>query len=147
MIEYFTKVLGQETELDSSSGIWPLRVTFNAIALFAMVVMILAMAGALLYTPFFAGCVSNSRAEKGLPFSKKRFAVFGLLTIALSFAAIYYSNAKGLFIFGPTRMFPLGRSCSLAMVFIGCLAIAAAITMALNALVGKKNLGAQDLPW
>ena len=145
VIEYFTKVLGQETELDSSSGIWPLRVTFNAIALFAMVVMILAMAGALLYTPFFAGCVSNSRAEKGLPFSKKRFAVFGLLTIALSFAAIYYSNAKGLFIFGPTRMFPLGRSCSLAMVFIGCLAIAAAITMALNALVGKKKFGCTGL--
>ena len=145
VIEYFSKTLGQETTLAADSAMWQLRVVCNTIALFAMIVMILAIAGALLYTPFFAGCVSAPRAEERLPFSKKRFAVFGLITVALSFAAIYYANAKGLFIFGPTKLFPLGRSCSLAIVFVICLAIASAIMLLLNALVGKKLFGSTGL--
>ena len=145
IIEYFTTVLGQDTTLASDDGMWQFRVVFNTIALFSMVVMILAIAGALLYTPFFAGCVSPNRADKGLPFDKKRFILFGLLTVVLSFASIYYSNAKGLFIFGPTQMFPLGRSCSLAIVFVICLAIAAAITLGLSAVIGKSKYGSTGL--
>ena len=65
--------------------------------------------------------------------------------MVLSFASIYYSNAKGLFIFGPTQMFPLGRSCSLAIVFVICLAIAAAITLGLSAVIGKSKYGSTGL--
>ena len=150
IVKYFEQTLGYNrgyldsgdaTPLDASNNTWYWRVICNTIAMFSMVGMLIALCGLLVKTDYFKPAVVEIPDEKRPTFTKGQLTLFSLLTVVLGFLAIYYSNAKGLFIFNPSRMWPLGRSCSLAIVFIICLAIAALIMFILYAIAGKKNRG------
>lgn len=146
VVKYFEQILdynrgdlGSGTPLDASSNIWLWRVVFNTIALFSMVGMLVALCGLLIKTDAFKPCLVDIPEEKKPVFNKKRYWIMGALTVVLSFASIYYANAKGLFVFGPTHAFPLGRGATIAIVFIGCLAIAALIQLIISVAINKKE--------
>lgn len=154
IIKYFEQTLGfnrgyldsgNANPLDASNNIWFWRVICNTIAMFAMVGMLAALCGLLIKTDWFKPAVVDIPDEKRPVFTKKQIIVFSLLTVVLGFLAIYYANAKGLFIFNPSRMWPLGRSCSLAVTFIITLAIAAVIMLVVYIFAAKKNAGKADL--
>lgn len=148
IVKYFEQTLGfnggylssgTNTPVDASSNTWWLRVICNTVAMFSMIGMLAALAGRLVKADFFKTSITEIDESKRPVYTKKALAVQAAITIALSFAAIYYSNAKGLFIFNPSKMWPLGRSCSLAMTFIICLGIAAAIMLAVYLLMATKE--------
>ena len=154
IVKYFEQTLGYNggdlfsgtnNALDASSNIWGWRVLCNTIAMFSMLGMLVALCGLLVKTDWFKPAVVEIAEDSRPVFSKKQTLIFSLLTVALSFAAIYYSNARGLFIFDPSRFWPLGRSCSLAMVFIICLGAAALVMFVIYVLANKKNTGKIDL--
>lgn len=140
-LEYNNGPLGSGNELDAANNTWGWRVLFNSIALFSMIGMVVALGGLLVKTAPFRPAVPEAGAGDQPVFGKKELAIFSGITVVLSFLSIYYANAQGLFIFDPSRFWPLGRSSSLAMVFVICLAIAAAITLLINVFVYKKSSG------
>lgn len=147
IVKYFEQTLGYNNgplgsgaALDAASNTWGWRVLFNSIALFSMIGMLVALGGLLVKTKLFQPAAAPGGTDRPV-FGKRDWLIFSGITVALSFACIYYANAQGLFIFNPSRFWPLGRSCSLAMVFVICLAAAAAVTLAINVLVYKKISG------
>lgn len=153
IISYFEQTLGynngylaegSSNALDASSNIWGWRVLFNTIAMFSMIGMLIALAGLLVKTDAFKPAVVESTAARPV-FTKQQTALIFVLSNILGFIAIYYANAKGLFIFNPSRMWPLGRSCSLAVVYIMALAVCAVIMTAVMVLINKKNTGSTGL--
>ncbi len=154
IVKYFEQTLGfnrgyldsgNASPLDASSNIWIWRVVFNVIAMFAMIGMLVALCGLLVKTDCFKPIVVDIPSEKRPVFTKKQITLFSIITAVLGFIAIYYANAKGLFIFNPSRMWPLGRGCSLAATFIITLAIAALIMLVIYLVTVKKNGGKADL--
>jgi len=152
IVKYFEQTLGYNrgylgsgTPLDASSNTWGWRVLFNTVAMFSMIGMLVSLCALLVKTDAFKLSVVAIRDEDRPGFGKRDRLLFSGLTVVLSFLSIYYSNARGLFIFNPSRFWPLGRSCSLAIVFIICLGIAALITLAVNVLVYKKQTGRSAL--
>ena len=148
IVKYFEQTLGfnrgylasgEAAPLDASDNIWMWRAVCNTIAMFSMVGMLVALCGLLVKSERYQDYVVEIPDDKRPSFTKPQIAVFSILTVVLGFLAIYYSNARGLFIFNPSRMWPLGRSCSLAIVFIICLAIAALVMFVLYFIANKKN--------
>ncbi len=150
IIQYFEQTLGYNNgylaegtanALDASSNIWGWRVFFNTIAMFSMIGMLIALAGLLVKTDAFKPSVVEISDDERPTFNKSQSIAFFIVSNILGFAAIYYANAKGLFIFNPSRMWPLGRSCSLAMVYIMCLAACAVVMTVLQVAVYHKKTG------
>ncbi len=147
VVKYFEQILDYNrgnlgsgnTPLDASSNIWLWRVVFNTIALFSMIGMLVALCGLLVKTDTFKPVLVDIPEEKLPVFNKKRYWIMGALTVVLAFGSIYYANAKGLFAFGPTHAFPLGRAATIGIVFIACLTISALIQLAINIIINKKE--------
>lgn len=148
IVKYFEQTLGfnrgyldsgSAAPLDPSDNVWGWRVVCNTIAMFSMVGLLVALCGLLVKTEYFKPAVAEIPEEDRPRFTKKQIIIASVLTVVLGFLAIYYANAKGLFIFNPSRMWPLGRGCSLAAVFIICLAIAALIMLVVYIVFSRKN--------
>ena len=145
VVKYFEQTLDYNlgdlgsgnTPLDATSNIWQWRVVFNTIALFSMIGMLVALCGLLVKTEAFKPVFIDIPEENKPVINKKLRWIMGALTVVLSFVSIYYANAKGLFAFGPTHSFPLGRAATIAIVFIGCLAIAALIQLIIYSVINK----------
>lgn len=154
IIQYFEQTLGYNNgylaegsanALDASSNIWGWRVLFNTIAMFSMIGMLIALAGLLVNTDTFKPSIVEVSGVERPSFSKRQNIVFFIIANILGFGAIYFANAKGLFIFNPSRMWPLGRGCSLAMVYIICLALIAVIMTAIQVVIYRKKTGKTGL--
>lgn len=148
VVKYFEQTLGYNrgelsststTPLDSGNILFIWREVFNCIAMFAMLAMLIPIAGLFLKTRFFAPCKTEGVSDISTSFSKKKYWVVAAFAAVFGFIAIYVTNslfAPGL----PALTFlPLFSSWWLTLVYLGIVAGGAILILTVLWLIGRKD--------
>lgn len=116
------------------------REILNAIAMLGMIALLFPVAGLLVNTGFFAGCVGKNKMNT-TDYGKKRFWICAAVGAVSSFAAIYYINT----IFAPglpsPKFWPLFPSWWLTLIYLAVVAVFAVVEIVVLNAVDKKKYG------
>lgn len=143
---------GTANPLAPTNQIWFGRALCNGLAMLSMIGMLISLAALLTKEGFFASVVAEPRTS-GVPFNKKRYWVFGVLTIIATFIAIYCTTKgfmpntlfNGLITLQRSRFFSLFPSGFSATKLLAYLATMSILFLIAYALVGKKIAGVTGL--
>lgn len=126
--------------LKSSNIVYLWRETLTLIAMLAMILLIAASLGLLIQSPFFAeGIPEEDKSER--KFSRKRFWIFSLITVAITFFAMYRTNLLSPPELPAYRFLPLFPSWWLTVLFLAILAACSIILLIIYVAADKKELG------
>lgn len=136
---------GTSNPLAPTDQKWFGRALFNGLAMLSMIGMLMALTGVLTKTGFFSSVVAEKKTSS-IPFSKKRYWIFGILTIIATFIAIYCTTKGfmpntlfgGLIKLQKSNVFPLFLSGWSATKLLTYLAVSALIFTIMYAVINKK---------
>lgn len=150
--KYFEQTLGYNrgelgaagsAPIDARSNSWYWRQVCNAIAMFAMFGMIVALAGILFRTDAFSPCVNEVEDSARPKLDKKATWIGAIATIVLSFLAIYLAlGSSGLVSamwLTPNDAFPIVRNAFMTGFFLIELAVMSVIIVCFYCFYNKKK--------
>lgn len=148
--KYFEQTMGYncgnladaETKpLDISNSVFMWREYLNTAAMISMILMCIALAGALLGTKFFAPCVAAPYTGDVGVFNKKKYWLIGLGSMAVAFIAVHKVNNT----YGPglywSMFIPYFCSWWLTVIYVAIVAAGSAILLAICWYTDKKTIG------
>jgi len=154
IVKFFEQTLSYNNgELTSASTvpigcekiIFMWRELLNCIAMFAMLAMLMPLAGLLFKTKFFASCIAERTVNDSTAISKKKFLIISGFTVVLSFIAMYYSNSLQTPFLPFSRFLPLWTSWWHPFVYLIIVGAASIIMLAIFWFMDKKNQGSSGL--
>ncbi len=154
VVKYFEQTLGynggelgssEADPVDSGSIVFIWREIFNFIAMIGMVCMLFPLAGILLKSRTFACCVGGLKPVPEGSFNKKRYWLFNLVTVIITFVVMYLTNnffAPGMPWF---RALPLFPSWWLTVLLLAMLAVGSAALLIVYWVLDRKTVGSVNL--
>ncbi|MDY4486466.1 MAG: hypothetical protein SPE18_00195 [Candidatus Limivicinus sp.] len=116
------------------------REILNAVAMLGMIALLFPVAGLMVNTEFFAGCIGKNEVNT-TDYGKKRFWVCAAVGAVSSFAAIYYINT----IFAPglpsPKFWPLFPSWWLTLIYLAVVAVFSVAEIVVLNVIDKKKYG------
>ena len=150
VVKYFEQTLGYNcgelsdpatVPLDVNNSVFMWREYMNTFAMIAMVLMCIALAGALLGTRFFAPCIAAPYTGELGVFNKKKYWLIGLGSIAVAFFAVHTVNN----VYGPglywSMFIPYFSSWWLTVIYVAIVAAGSAVLLAICWLTDRKAIG------
>ncbi|WP_394961145.1 dienelactone hydrolase family protein [Candidatus Allofournierella merdavium] len=153
VVKYFEQIFayngGELTDastvsVDASGTVFLWRESLNFLAMIFMICAVIAAAGLLLKTEFFAGCVAAAETGAG-GFSKAWYWIFSALGIALGFFAIWKANSIFGFLLPYFSFLPFFESWWYAYLFIAIVAIGSLVLLVLAWLRERNTAGGANL--
>jgi hypothetical protein len=148
VVKYFEQTLGYNrgdlgagstVPLDARSIVYLWRELFNGIAMLAMIAMLFPVAGLLLKQRFFTPCVVESGMTGQPGIGRKKFLIFGAISVVLGFIAIYTANS----LFAPalpySGLIPIWTAWWLTFVYLGIVTTGAIVLLVIFIIIDKKN--------
>ena len=146
VVKYFEQVLAYNggelgaadaKPLDASKIMYVWREVVNSLAMWAMFFMLLPLAGLLLKTPFFAGCVMKNKKEAS-GIDNKQYIIFAVVAALLGFFAIYKTNS----LFAPAlpyyEFIPMTFNWWMTAIYLGIMAVGSIVLVVLFRVLDKK---------
>ena len=148
VVRFFEQTLGYNNgnlsdastkPLDAYSCIFFWRELCNGLAMVAMLLMLVALAGLLVRTKFFAACNLTKAEQAPVSFNSKKYWIFGALMILLSFGAMLWT----LTIFNPFlpsyKALPLFFNWWVPFIFLWFMGGISLVLLIVMALLDKKD--------
>ncbi len=136
---------GSARPLSPTDQKWYWRAVCNGLSLLSMIGMIMALGGLLSRTAFFGATVAEKKTS-AVPFSKKRYWLFSVLTVIATFIVIYCTTKgfmpntlfNGLIRLTTNSWFPLFMSGWSAHKLLIYLAVSGILFIIVYAVIGRK---------